>query len=193
MIPNLFVSSLHVALLGCGLLVSASPLHAGTNQSINGIAFVEDSMTLKINGQQISLWGIDTLAPDQQCWQDGTSWGCGEESLMSLKHFVDGRMVKCEIQQQADKEGPAAAKCARMKAQAQQDIGEYLVSHGWALDRGVASGGAYYASEQEAQSKKRGIWASRFQTAQDWKNGIQRFVGEEDQTAPEDKPASDGE
>ena len=52
------------------------------------------------------------------------------------------------------------------------------------MERGETTGGIYYQLEQAAQENKRGIWSSKFQTAQDWRDGIQRYVGEE-QTVPD--------
>lgn len=171
----------HMSLIPCA--------YANEANSVAGLAVIHDPTHLQINGQRLALWGIDALAPDQQCWQDGAAWGCGEEALMALKHYADGKNVRCDIQSAADKEGPAFAKCYRLRGSREQDIAEHMVRHGWALDRGVQSGGAYYNAEQEAQSKKTGAWQGRFQTAQDWKEGIQRFVGEEDVTtsSPDEK------
>lgn len=193
-LQNLLLASARATLLGCALFSLMPCAYANHLQPVTGIAVISDPMHLQINGQMIALWGIDTLAPDQQCWQDGAAWGCGEEALMALKHYADGKMVRCDIQSAADKEGPAFGKCFRLKGQKEQDIAEHLVKQGWALDRGVQSGGAYYAAEQDAQNRKRGAWQGRFQTAQDWKEGIQRFVGEEDAAAPaDDKPLNDGD
>lgn len=161
--------------------------HSEHLDTLSGLAVVEDNGILAINGRRIALWGIDMLAPDQQCWQGEEAWPCGEEAMIALKHFLAGRSVECEIQTAADKDTPPLAKCYRFRNSSKTDIAEHLVRQGWALERGATSGGTYYEAEQSAQTNKRGAWAGRFQTAQDWKDGIQKFVGEEDaeQTAPE--------
>lgn len=148
--------------------------------TLSGVAVVEDSGILAINGQRVSLWGLDMLAPDQQCWQGDEAWPCGEEALIALKHFAGGRSVECALQTTPDKEAPALAKCYRWKNSHKIDIAEHLIKEGWALERGATSGGVYFQAEQAAQANKRGAWSGRFQTAQDWKDGVLRYVGEED-------------
>lgn len=166
-----------------------TPAQANQPQKIAGVPVVQETGKLIIKGQPIALWGIDSLAPDQQCWQGETSWCCGEHALMALRHYVEGRSVECEIQHQADDQGPAIAKCYRVKGPNRFDIARNLIANGWALERGETTGGAYFADEQAAQDNKRGVWSGRFQTAQDWKDGVQKFVGEE---SPEDtEPAGD--
>lgn len=173
-------------------IMAISPLcraeHLGT---IQGVAVVEDSETLAIDGQRLSLWGIDMLAPDQQCWQGDEAWPCGEEALIALKHLVSGRTVECELQTAADAESPALARCYRWKNSSKIDIAQYMINHGWALERGVTSGGIYYRDEQAAQTAKRGAWSGRFQTAQDWRDGVQRFVGEDDTEVPAEDQTQD--
>lgn len=154
----------------------------------SGVPVVEEPGILLIGGQKIQLWGIDTLAPDQRCWQGKDSWSCGEESVSVLRHFVQGRQVECRILQKPDA-SPLVAQCFRKKGAERRDIAHFLVSHGWAMDRGEASGGAYFEAENEAQEDKRGIWSSKFQTPEDWRLGIQRFVGEEEEGAESESPA----
>ncbi|MDD3181889.1 MAG: hypothetical protein PHD48_03685 [Alphaproteobacteria bacterium] len=166
----------------------AFPANADHLETLHGVAVVEDMGTLAINGTRVSLWGMDMLAPDQQCWQNDEAWPCGEEALMALKHFAGGRIVECEMQTAPDKDGPALAKCYRWKRTRKIDIAEHMIAEGWALERGATSGGIYYWAEQSAQTNKEGAWSGRFQTAQDWRDGIQRFVGEDD---PDQQPESD--
>ncbi|MGE4350748.1 MAG: thermonuclease family protein [Bdellovibrionales bacterium] len=163
-------------------------------KTVDGVAVVEDTGLLRIDGQRIKLWGIELLSPDQQCWQDGTAWLCGEETLFALKHFVAGRLVHCAIEIPADEEGPAQAQCYRWKHGQRKDIAQHMIEEGWALEKGEASGGIYFDAEQEAQGAKRGAWSGRFQTPQDWQNGIPRFVGEGDESvAPPLPPETEEE
>lgn len=140
---------------------------------------MQDNGVLSINGQNVALWGVDLLAPDQQCWQGDVSWGCGEDAMSALKHYVGNKTVECTIKQSAVDDAPALAQCFRFRGPKAQDIAEHLILKGWAIERVAVSGGKYYAAEQKAQTGKYGIWTSRFQTAQDWRDGIQRFVGDE--------------
>lgn len=170
---------------------AAKPAAADPNR-LTGVPIVQQSGLMIVSGLRIALWGIDTLAPDQQCWQGDAAWPCGEQATTALRHYVDGRMVECQIQHHVEG-APAVAKCFRMKERVKKDIAEHMVSHGWALDKGEVSGGAYYAAEEEAVKEKRGVWIGRFQTAQDWREGIQRFVGEPAPDAKDDEGCDEDE
>lgn len=155
----------------------------GTSKILSGVPVVQESGCLTLNGKTIELWGIDRLAPDQQCWQGDVAWFCGEQSTIALRHFVEGRILNCEVQQIPDN-GPLLARCYRQKGKERKDISGILVSHGWAMDKGETSGGAYFAAEEEAKKDKRGIWGSRFQSAEDWKEGVQRYLNDPDHEPP---------
>lgn len=166
-------SAVIVGFLGLSVL-TPSLTHAQSNDIIVGVPVVEDSGTLLMNGQKLSLWGIDTLAPDQQCWEDGMAWCCGEHATLRLKHFIHGRAVECTKVTAGDETTPPLVKCTRQKAFRKKDLAKHLVRRGLALDKT----GTYKQDEQKAKKRKNGIWSGKFQTAQDWKDGVQRFVGE---------------
>jgi len=149
-----------------GLLIISSISYAKNNENIIGVPVIKDSGTLLINGKTLSLWGINTLAPDQQCWENGMSWCCGERATMVLKHFVGGKKIKCKIIEKNK------VKCLRKKRFRKKDLSKFLVSKGLALD----ANGYYKKEEQKAKKQRIGIWSGKFQTAKDWKNGIQRFI-----------------
>jgi endonuclease YncB( thermonuclease family) len=177
-----FFRPLPTLVLGLLLLpLLAAPACAAEQEQdmIVGVPFVQENGLLTINGQKIALWGIDMLAPDQQCWQGDMSWCCGEHAMSALKHYVENRTVECVIRRKAVEGAPALAQCFRLKGPNRQDIARHLILRGWTVERPQISGGYYFEDEQKAQTGKYGIWSSRFQTAQDWKEGIQRFVGEE--------------
>lgn len=186
----LFHASLNV-LLWAGIALLCSPANAQDELTLTGLPVVQDNGFLSINGQQIALWGVDLLAPDQQCWQGDVAWGCGEDAMSALKHYVGNKAVACQIKQSAVNDTPALAQCFRFKGSKAQDIAEHLILKGWAIERVAVSGGQYYAAEQKAQTGKYGIWTSRFQTAQDWQEGIQRFVGEEPEPKDEEQAEPD--
>lgn len=167
-----------VLLLGC--VSAAQAQEPVAKRSITGVPIVLDASTLIVHGERVTLWGIETLAPDQQCWQNDTPWGCGEQSIMTLRHMVTGRSVTCEIEQEAVENTLATARCYRQKAGHKVDLSAYMIMQGLGMDWPAVSGGAYFDEENEAQIEKRGIWSGRFQTAKDWREGIQRFVGEDE-------------
>jgi endonuclease YncB( thermonuclease family) len=170
--------------LGLGLFLSL-PVQAGEPDKISGIPVVQGSDTLVINGKKITLWGLESLAPDQQCWQNGMAWGCGEEASTALKHYVDGRMVECQVQHIPTDKSPLIAKCYRFKGHDLHDIAAHLIKHGWGMDNADITGGIYAGEENEAKEDQVGVWSSRFQTAKNWKEGVQKFVGEDEEPAAE--------
>jgi endonuclease YncB( thermonuclease family) len=155
----------------CGL---ARADDQGSNE-ISGIPLVENSGHIMLEGRNIALWGIDTLACDQHCWQNDKPWPCGEEATMVLKHFVEGRPVTCRIMS-APGAGKISAQCFRHKGEKMQDIARLLVKHGWAMDDDDEPDSKYAEDEEEARKGRRGIWTSRFQTAEDWHSGTQQFI-----------------
>lgn len=193
-LSRILLASLRLAAIALWIAVPLAHAQGPQPEIITGTPLVQESGRVTINGQDIALWGIDTLAPDQQCWQDEAAWCCGEQATMALRHFVEGRLLECKLKSKPES-GPALAQCYRQKGRApMRDVSELLVRHGWAMDHSEVSGGAYLTAEEEARQEKRGVWDSRFQTAKDWKQGIQRFVGEPEETPaaaphPKDQPA----
>ncbi len=149
--------------------------HAADPGEIEGIPAVLPSGNIMVGGHKVTLWGIDALANDQKCWHDDRAWNCGEQALISLKHYVNGFDVRCYIKSDEDSAVPAA-QCFRMTGDKPEDIAGYMVDHGWARDKNDMSDSLYADDEDEALQSRRGIWTSRFQTAEDWKNGIPNYV-----------------
>ena len=83
--------------------------------------------------------------------------------------------------------GKVVAQCFITVPGKEDDLARYLVAEGWARDRAADSGGAYAADEDKARHWRRGIWTSRFQSAEDWKNGIPNYI-EYEQTPPKRPP-----
>jgi len=160
------------------LLFSALPTaQAQESEIVSGVAIVKNCSALFVNGQKITLWGIEPLDPDQKCWQEGAAWSCGHEAVTILRHYVGGKQVTCHIKNRQDDKSPQAI-CYRMKKGKQKDIGKHLIKKGWALESVAVSKGAYKAAQNKAKHHKRGVWSGCFQTAQDWRDGIKRFVGD---------------
>jgi len=151
---------------------------------IFGTPVVQDQGFLMLQGRQIALWGIDTLAEDQQCWKEERAWRCGEQAASTLKHYAEGQLVTCEVKSDLGG-GRISAQCFRDKSGKAHDIARYLVRQGWAMDQTETSGGFYKQEQEEARLRRRGIWTSRFQTAADWRDGVQRYVEYEEAPEPE--------
>lgn len=185
-------TALFPVILGCFFMVYASPPSFAKEELADmlvGVPYVQGSGSLAIHGREVSLWGTERLAPDQQCWQAETAWPCGEYAAMALKHLVQGRMVECVVKEKAVDQLPAQAVCSLQKGQEKKDIAEQLIFQGWAMARKNIGENPYQKAEDDAHENRRGVWSSKFQSAEDWREGIQRFIGEDD-TAPSDTPES---
>jgi endonuclease YncB( thermonuclease family) len=130
---------------------------------------------IMVDGHDLTLWGIDRLAGDQECWHENRPWNCGEQASIALRHHLAGGIpVRCVVKSIDDDK--LTALCFSKRDGKEQDIARYLVMQGWARDQHDITGGYYTADETLARRDRRGIWTSRFQSAEDWKNGIQRYV-----------------
>lgn len=156
-------------------------------ETLTGTAVVQESNLMIVGGRIVSLWGISALAPDQQCWQGDAAWGCGQQATFFLRHFLEGWPLSCEIREKPEN-APALVTCSRQREETKEDVAAALVRLGWALADTKTEGAPYAEEEAKARTEKRGIWGSRFQTAEDWEEGVQRFIGEvqgaQQETAP---------
>jgi endonuclease YncB( thermonuclease family) len=155
-------------------LLGTSALAQSANEFTGTAAFLP-SGDLMIEGRNVTLWGIDSLAPDQQCWHEDRAWDCGEESIMALRHHLADHPVRCAVKSDPGG-GKVIAQCFSKESGKEKDVARYLVIEGWARDKADASGGLYAQDQETARQKRRGVWTSRFQTAEDWKNGVQNYV-----------------
>ena len=164
----------------CGAAMAADTVQ------LSGTPAVLPSGLIMIEGKDVSLWGIDALANDQKCWHENRAWDCGEEAFMVLRHFLTGNTARCLIKKDLGA-GRYSAQCFRVKGGKENDIARYLVTQGWARDHKADTDGLYAAVQDEARLHRRGIWTSKFQNAEDWKNGVSNYV--QYKMAPPRKPS----
>ena len=162
-----------ICLAGGAVLAADAP-------ELSGTPAVLPTGLIMIEGHDLTLWGIDPLAIDQKCWHDNRAWDCGEEALTVLRHYLTGNQARCVVKTET------SAQCFRIKEGKEDDIARHMVSQGWARDRQEDSGGLYAPDQAEARSNRRGVWTSRFQSAEDWKNGVPHYI--EYQAAPPKAP-----
>ncbi len=165
------------------LFTSAARAEEGT--ALFGTPMVQSTGQILLDGHEVTLWGIATLAGDQQCWQNDRAWDCGGQAATALKHFIEAQLVHCHVKSDLGG-GRVVGWCFCKKNGQSRDIARYLVGQGWATEQKDVSGGLYTLEENTARQKRRGIWTSRFQTAADWRDGTQRFVAYD--IAPEPTP-----
>ena len=136
---------------------------------ITGQACVIDGDTLEIDGQRIRLHGIDAPESKQLCRKGGEEpWRCGNDATSALKAFLGSRPVSCE-ELDRDRYRRVVAKCAVEGV----DIGEWMVSQGWAVAYYLYSY-EYSRAEQRARSARRGMWAGEFEKPWEWRKQRRR-------------------
>ena len=139
---------------------------------ITGQPRVIDGDTIEVAGQRVRLHGIDAPERHQLCRRDGERGQCGKEATSALKAFLGNRPVSCE-ELDRDRHRRIVAKCAVGEA----DIGEWMVSQGWAVAYYLYSY-EYSRAEQRAKSARLGIWASRFVLPWEWRRGKRLSQGQ---------------
>jgi hypothetical protein len=98
---------------------------------------------------RIRLMGITATAIEAQCGSGPDAWPCGRMARAALQRFVRRRAVECRAPDGQPADGVAYCSVGG------QDIGEWLVSQGWAR----AEGPHYADAEKTARDEKRGLWS----------------------------------
>jgi endonuclease YncB( thermonuclease family) len=128
-----------------------------------GRASVIDGDTIDIHGTRIRLNGIDAPESRQTCEANGTTYRCGQRAAIALSDFLTTHVVSCE-QTGTDRYRRVLATCSVDGA----DIGEWMVSQGWAIAYRKYSV-AYVQVEEKAHAEKRGLWAGTFLNPEQWR------------------------
>ncbi len=148
-----------LALLGLLLPTAAT---AGEANALRGFPAVIDGNTLELEGQRLTLYGIDAPELGQECSLRGKVFDCGDISRAALLDLTAGTEIECRLSTAR----PEAAECFADD----YDLAAGMVYTGWALaDRGVTE--RYAKTEARAASAKRGLWRGRFVAPWDWRSG----------------------
>lgn len=134
-------------------------LSSSAAQPFTGQAVVTDGDTIEIHGTRIRLWGIDAVESKQLCWDSQSRvHQCGRISANALARFIGRRVVSCE-QKSVDQYGRPVATCSI----GDEDMGEWLVREGYAIDYVKYSNGAYARAQEIARAKDAGLWQMSWQ------------------------------
>lgn len=146
------------------LLISLPALAASEVESITGSPRIIDGDTLEIDGTQIRLHGIDTPETRQTCQRDEIDWLCGQEASKALRDYVGDADLRCE-RLDTDRYDRMVAKCFMPDG---ADVGEWMVSNGWALAYRQYSKD-YMDEETAAKAAKQGLWTGEFVAPWEWR------------------------
>ncbi len=131
----------------------------GEEEVITDLAYVVDGDSLRLQGRDIRIHGIDAPELQQFCRRDGLDYRCGAESRAVLAALVADQPVTCTIMD-TDKYGRGLARCTIDG----RDIGREMVSRGQAI-----AYGDHVAAEEGARAARRGLWAGEFEPPEAWR------------------------
>jgi endonuclease YncB( thermonuclease family) len=128
-------------------------------RAVTGVAQVTDGDSLRVNGVEIRLKGIDAPELRQTCEREGLPYRCGQEARSVLLRRLSESEITCRIEGR-DRYRRALATCSLDG----DDIGAWLVEQGWAV--GYRD---YEREEARARSRSVGLWAGTFQRPVEWR------------------------
>lgn len=146
-------------------LLAATPALA---DPVVGVASVIDGDTIDIHGTRIRLNGIDAPESRQLCLDAaGKQYRCGQQAALALADFLDAHRPTSCVEVDRDRYGRTVAVCTA----GGQDVADWLVRGGHALDWPRYSDGAYAGAEKAAQAARRGMWEGSFARPWEWRRG----------------------
>ncbi len=135
------------------------------NGTISGRARVIDGDSIKLNGWEVRMKGIDAPEGQQTCEKNGRTWACGEAARKALASLISGNEVRC-LYDEKDKHQRILGLCKARGV----ELNREMVRRGFAV-----SYGRFRKEEQEAKAAKRGLWAGKFQRPKAWRS--ERGIG----------------
>ncbi|MGL4488130.1 MAG: thermonuclease family protein [Rhizobiaceae bacterium] len=105
------------------------------------------------NESALVLPGIDIVSTTEKCVApDGRSWPCGMVARTALRSFINGKALTCKLPD-VPKDKSFEADCLLRG----RDLGEWLVTSGWARAK---VDGPYVDLQTNAQQARRGIFGT---------------------------------
>lgn len=139
---------------------------AGPEQTLIGSARVIDGDSLRVDGGEVRLKGIDAPEGQQTCRREGKVWACGEDARRTLERLIGGQQVTCRSVER-DKHDRLLGYCEA----GGRALNEAMVESGFAV-----SYGDFRGREREAKAAGRGLWGSQFDMPRDWRR--ERGIGQ---------------
>lgn len=157
-----------VALGLLGLLAVAGAvlqLRLGQGHALTGYAAIIDGDSLRLNGEELRLVGIDAPELRQSCTDGlGQIVGCGRQARQALARLAGQGPLTCEIGK-VDRYGRGLARCRL----GERDVNAAMVEAGHAV-----SYGDYRREEELARAARRGLWALNFDQPEAWRRAHPR-------------------
>jgi endonuclease YncB( thermonuclease family) len=129
------------------------------SERLDGAAFAIDGDSLRLNGRELRLVGIDAPEYRQVCHVADREDACGHRAREHLVTLLRGGTVTCRVES-TDRYGRGLAVCTA----AGRDVNAAMVRDGWAI-----AYGRYDAEESQARAARAGIWAMRVEFPAEWR------------------------
>lgn len=115
---------------------------------------IVDGGTFVSLGYRVAIEGVAPLPLEYVCTSvGGIVWPCGMAARTAFRYHVRGRSLRCRVPDEPpDNDAFITSLCTL----AGEDIGNWLVSQGWAQ----AAGDAYRKESETARLQKRGIFGA---------------------------------
>ena len=131
---------------------------------IKGKAKVINSDYIKINNQEIILYGIEAMERKQVCYINSKIWPCYAITVRFLESLVDLGETSCRIIKKAQSFNRVFGVCEVIGT----EINRELVEKGYALAR-IKQTKEYLQYEKIAEENNLGIWQSKFVEPWNWR------------------------
>ncbi|HEX2725169.1 MAG TPA: thermonuclease family protein [Beijerinckiaceae bacterium] len=153
------LDALVATLLLIGLVAGAAWL-LQPEDLVAGFASAVDGDSLRLDGKDIRIAGIDAPELRQSCLGEGRrAYPCGEVARKALSEMIAGRLVTCRVSGR-DRYRRRLASCEA----GGEDVGAALVARGFAL-----AYGRYEREEAAARDKKLALWSGSFEPPAQWR------------------------
>lgn len=131
----------------------AKEVHVGADARFRllPLPIAESAGVFIADGYRVAIAGLGPSDPGETCGEgEGEAWQCGAAARTAFRAFLRGRSVRCRV---PDERPGGNETIVTVCTVAGQDVGAWLVSHGWAR----RSGEAYEEEERLAESGRRGL------------------------------------
>lgn len=131
---------------------------------VTGVGKVIDGDSLRVEGIEIRLHGVDAPEWSQSCERDGKTWPCGARAKQVMGIWLATGPVTC-LRIDTDRYGRWVARCTLGRS----DLGRALVLGGGAVAYTRYSQD-YASAEAVARAHQRGLWAGTFETPEQFRH-----------------------
>lgn len=129
-------------------------------QDYAGRPAVIDGDSIRLDGIEMRLEGIDAPELTQRCRRSGEDWPCGQAARTHLRTLLSGASVVCSGYQM-DRYDRLLVQCRS----GESNVNRAMVHDGFAV-----SFGAYQSEEAKARIAQRGLWVGDFERPASWRD-----------------------